>query len=39
LVEAARAEALAIIQKDPNLLKNALLQHALLLRAPQMHFE
>jgi ATP-dependent DNA helicase RecG len=39
LVEAARNEALGLIQKDPNLLKHPLLQHAVFLRAPQMHFE
>lgn len=38
LVEAARQEALALVQKDPNLLKYPLLQHALFARAAT-HFE
>ncbi|HUD02449.1 MAG TPA: ATP-dependent DNA helicase RecG [Candidatus Paceibacterota bacterium] len=39
LVEAARKEALAIIQKDENLLAYPLLQHELFARANQTHFE
>ena len=39
LVEAARKEALALIQKDENLLKHPLLQHALFARNNQTHFE
>jgi ATP-dependent DNA helicase RecG len=39
LVEAARKEALAIIQKDENLLHYPLLQHELFARANQTHFE
>ncbi len=39
LVEAARKEALALIQKDENLLRHPLLQHALFARTNQTHFE
>jgi ATP-dependent DNA helicase RecG len=39
LVEAARKEALALIQKDENLLSYPLLQHELFARANQTHFE
>ena len=39
LVEAARTEALALVQKDESLAKHPLLAHALHARAAQMHFE
>lgn len=39
LVEAARKEALALVQKDENLLRYPLLQHALFARTNQTHFE
>jgi len=39
LVEAARKEALELIQKDENLLKHPLLQHALFARTNKTHFE
>lgn len=39
LVEAARAEALALIQKDGALSKYPLLAHALFARSAHMHFE
>jgi len=39
LVEAARKEALALVQKDENLLTYPLLQHELFARANQTHFE
>ncbi|MGC9602669.1 MAG: ATP-dependent DNA helicase RecG [Minisyncoccia bacterium] len=39
LVEAARKEALVLIQKDENLLNYPLLQHELFARANQTHFE
>lgn len=39
LVEAARKEALSLIQKDENLLKYPLLQHAMFARARALHFE
>ena len=39
LVEAARKEALALIQKDENLLRYPLLQHELFARANQVHME
>jgi ATP-dependent DNA helicase RecG len=39
LVEAAREEALALIQKDIELKKHPLLAKALTTRAPHMHFE
>jgi ATP-dependent DNA helicase RecG len=39
LVEAACKEALALIQKDENLLAYPLLQHELFARANQTHFE
>jgi ATP-dependent DNA helicase RecG len=39
LVEAARKEALALVQKDENLLNYPLLQHELFARANQTHFE
>jgi len=39
LVEAARTEALTLVQKDENLKKYPLLQHALFARANAVHFE
>jgi len=39
LVEAARAEALALIQKDPGLSKHSLLDGALAARTQTTHFE
>jgi ATP-dependent DNA helicase RecG len=39
LVEAARAEALAVIQKDGTLARHPLLSQALAARAAQMHLE
>ncbi len=39
LVEAARTEALNIVKKDDTLAKHQLLQHALIARASQTHFE
>lgn len=39
LVEAARTEALALVQKDSTLVRYPLLQHTLLARAQKLHFE
>ncbi|MCX6820035.1 MAG: ATP-dependent DNA helicase RecG [Candidatus Adlerbacteria bacterium] len=39
LVEAARTEALALVEQDENLLRHPLLQHALFARAQTLHFE
>ncbi|MEI6864164.1 MAG: ATP-dependent DNA helicase RecG [Candidatus Adlerbacteria bacterium] len=39
LVEAARTEALAVVEKDEHLQKYPLLQHALFARAQTLHFE
>ncbi len=39
LVEAARTEALKLVEKDENLAKYPLLQHMLFARAQKLHFE
>jgi ATP-dependent DNA helicase RecG len=39
LVEAARTEALALVQKDEHLTRFPLLHHALFARAQKLHFE